>query len=303
MRQLRNGVPILGIVALIALFLKMPEVPNVLGIFKCETCVRSEPYLPMIGAGYFALLLAVSMLFPKFPSLLIARGGLIWAILLGLALTFIDLPNWCAACTIGHMCNIAIWTIWCLAPSVIDESRASPLRERLFLTFLAPIIIIALFSCLNLTFMVYNLKSKQKVLSTSLKTGDSVPPFTIKNDRNDFFVNTDIAATTGTFINFVSPNCPYCKEQLSVLNDTIIQLVNDAYRFITFSPALTPDLVQQSSTTEWFEDKEGELRKLFKVTGYPTLFVVGADGKILQIISGVSNELKSALLIEQINAK
>lgn len=296
MKQFRGGVPVLALFALIVLFLKMPEVQNVFGIFKCEMCLQSDPYFPMIGASYFAILFAVSMLFPSFPSPFMARSGLIWALLLSVTLTFMDLPNWCVACIIGHLCNISIWMIWWLVPPSIDEQRSSPVRERLFLTLFAPIIVVALFSCLNLTFMIYHLKSKQ-VLTTSLKSGSHVPSFTIEDHKKFFFTSADIAATSGTLINFVSPHCPYCKEQLSILNETFIQLANDSYRLINISPLLTPDLVEQALATEWFEDKEGKLRELFKVTGYPTLFLVGKDGKILQIISGVSNELKTSLLI------
>jgi peroxiredoxin len=300
MRQLRYWIPVLCSLALTVLFLKMPEAPSVFGIFKCKTCVTSDPYLPMIGGVYFAILFAISMLFPTFPGPLIARGGLIWALLLFLAFTFIDLPNWCVACIFGHICNILIWAIWWLVPPIANEIRSSPFSERLFLTFFAPISIVALFSCLNLTFMVYNLKAKHNVLMTSLQSGDILPSFTARNDKNRSFTNADIAATTRSFINFVSPNCPYCTQQLSILDDVAVQLANGSYRFINISPSLTQDLVEQSSTTEWFEDKEGKLRELFRVSGYPTLFVVGADGKILEVIAGVSKDLNSILLNVQV---
>jgi len=296
MKQLRNWISILGILALMALFLKMPETPNVFGIFKCETCAPSAPYLPLIGAGYFATLVAISLLFPAFPTSLIARSGLIWSVLLAIALTYMDLPVWCAACLMGHACNILIWTIWWGAPAAIQEARASPFRERLCLTLLAPITMMALFSCLNLTFLVYNLKAKHDGLATGLKPGDAVPTFTTLSPENHTFTNSDIAATAGIVINFVSPNCPYCKEQLPILDAVAAQFTNSSYRFINISPSLPPELVEQSSAAEWIEDREGKLRELFKVSGYPTLFVIGADSKILQIIPGVPKDLKNDLL-------
>lgn len=249
MRSLRNIIPILGIIALTALFLKMPEAPNVFGIFKCDTCVGNTPYLPMIGAGYFAILLAISMLFPSFPNLSMAHGGLIWAVLLFFVLTSIDFPQWCPACIIGHLCNISIWMIWWLIPSTTEQGHASPFRERLFLMLFAPIAMITLFGCLNLTFMIYHLKSSQSVMTTNLKAGDLVPNFKIKNDKDTVFANSDITAASGTFINFVSSNCPYCKEQLAILNDASTQLANESYRFINISPSLSQDLIQQSSST------------------------------------------------------
>lgn len=296
MKKIRDGVPFFAFAALIVLFLKMPEVSKILDIFKCELCGKNQPYLPLIGAGYFTGLFALSMLFPKFPNPLIARGGLIWALLLAVVLTYIDLPNLCIPCLIGHFCNILIWMIWLLVPPSRDEySHSSPIRERLFLTLLSPLCIIALFACLNLTFMIYNYKSKQ-VETSSLKTGHQVPSFKIRGDKENFFADTDIPHTQGTFINFVSPNCPYCQKQLSLLNETSLELANSSLRFINISPILTADLVKQAPSTEWYEDKEGHLRERFKVTGYPTLFLVGKDGKIIDVISGVSKELKTSLL-------
>lgn len=292
MKQLRSIVPILSIIALLALFLKMPEVPNVLGIFKCESCVGSTPYVPMLGAGYFAVLIAISMLFPNFPSFQIARGGVVWAVLLFLVLTYTDYPRLCFACLIGHLCNIAIWTIWLFVPPEVIKQHASPIQERLFLTLFAPISMIALFSCLNLTLMVYHLKTKQPPLATSLKVGDLVPSFKIKDIEDHDFAHTDIADTAGTFINFISPSCPFCREQLLILNDTIAQLTNHSYRFINVTPELNSNLLQQSSESEWIEDKTGAFRELFHVTGYPTLFLIDKDGKIHKIITGVSDELK-----------
>lgn len=296
MKQLRHWVPILGILALTVLFLKLPETPNVFGIFKCKMCAASDPYLPLIGAGYFALLIAISLLFPTFPGPLMARGGLVWAGLLALTLTYYDLPNWCIACLIGHACNIFIWTIWWAVPSTTDEPRASPQRERLFLTLLAPITIVALFSCLNLTFLIYNLKVKHHTSGTGLHVGDTIPAFAIQNRENRSLSNADIDKTMAIVINFISPNCPYCQEQLPILDAVAAQLANDSYRFINISPLLPLELTKQSSNIEWFEDKEGKLKDLFKVSGYPTLFIIENEGKILKIISGVPNALKDDLL-------
>lgn len=292
LRKLRSTVPILGIIALCALFLKMPEVPNILGIFKCESCVGNTPYIPMLGAGYFAVLIALSMLFPNFPSFLIARGGIVWAVLLVLVLTYIDFPHLCFACLIGHLCNIAIWTIWLFVPPAAIKQHASPVQERLFLTLFAPIAMIALFSCLNLTLMVYHLKTKQPPLATSLKVGDPIPNFKVKDIKEHDFAHTDVVKTAGTFINFISPTCPFCREQLLILNDTIPKLKNHSYRFINVTPELSSNLLQQSPESEWVEDKTGALRELFHVNGYPTLFLIDNDGKILKIITGVSDELK-----------
>lgn len=302
MKVCRNWIPILGIFALALLFLNLPETPNPFGIFGCKTCTVSDPYLSLMGAGYFAALLAISLLFPAFPTPHVARGGLLWAILLAFTLTYLHLPSWCIVCLICHACHILMWIIWVFVPPVVNTS-ALVFRERLCLTLILPISIVALFSCLNLTFMAYNYKSNRHELATGLKPGDVVLPLTIKTSDDQVLIHVDTNDLMYIVINFVSPNCPHCQEQLPILNRITTQLVNGPYRFINVSSVLQPELVQLSPNSEWIEDKEGKLRELFKVLGYPTLFVMGKEGKIDQIIPGVSDQLNGYLLTHLIKPK
>jgi peroxiredoxin len=296
MKNARNWVPVLGMLALAALFLKMPEIANVFGNLDCKTCSSSDPYLPLLGAGYFALLVAISLLFPSFPGPRFSRSGLIWATLLALALTYIDWPRWCMNCLIAHMCNILIWAIWVAIPPGENDPSASTLRERSCLAVFAPISVVALFSCLNLTFMAYGFRSDRNFLVTTLHAGDAVPTFATQNNNGRSITNNDAEQISGLIINFISQDCPYCKEQLKVVEAVSSQLVSGSYRFINVSPTLSPELIQRWPTAEWVEDKKGKLRELFHVSGYPTMFIVGKNGKIEQVVSGVSDELQANLL-------
>jgi hypothetical protein len=53
-KRLRIWVPIVGVLALSVLFLKLPETPDAFGMFGCKTRSTADPYLPLLGAGYFA---------------------------------------------------------------------------------------------------------------------------------------------------------------------------------------------------------------------------------------------------------
>lgn len=294
MKKIRFLVPLLGIIALIALFLKLPEMPNLFGIFKCTTCASNNPYLLFVGVGYFAMIVAVSLLFPTFPKKLVAQGGLLWALLLAGALTYINWPNICIACIICHMCNIVIWSIWTVAPS--KENASAPFRgQELCLMLFAPISVVALFSCLNLTFMAYGFDN-QNLLPTALKKGDKIPALTMETSTGLLLDTSKAPSAKGIIYNFISSDCPYCKEQLPILGTVAEQLGTDSYRFINISPKLSPELIQYAPATEWVEDSEGSLRKQFKVAGYPTLFVVKSDRKITKVIPGVSGQWKDALL-------
>src|SRR5262249_15593715 len=93
-----------------------------------------------------------------------------------------------------------------------------------------------------------------------------------------------------------SPDCPYCKEQLEILETIVPEIQGHACRLINITPVLPAELIGYSPCIEWVEDKAGDLRNLFKVSGYPTLFVLGDDSKIVQIIPGVHEDFKSLIL-------
>lgn len=281
--------------ALTALFLKMPETPDFFGILNCKSCSSSDPYLPLTGAAYFSAIVALSLLFPRFPGPILARGGLVWAISLAFALTYIDYPKICAICLIGHACNILIWAIWVIAPvrKIKNKLRSSSLSERLCLMLFAPVSIVALFSCLNLTFRAYDLKSNYP-LSSGLRIGEKMPEFTFLTIAGRSISNVD-SSNSKLVMNFISPTCPYCKEQQQILNEMMPELSKRSYRVINITPNLPSEMDQCPPHVEWVEDKEGNLRNLFQVSGYPTLFV-GIDDKIAKIILGVPDKFKAYLI-------
>lgn len=302
-KQLRHWVPVLGILSLIILFFQMPEAPNLFGLFGCKTCSAGNPFLVLIGAGYFASLIAISLLFPSFPNRHIAYSGLIWALSLALGLTYLHLPNWCIACLIGHLFNILIWTIWSIVPSPKNELIFSFFKERIYFLILTPMIVVALFSCLNITFLIYHFQDDQDLSTTAtFKSGDMTPPFLIQTSNGLKISQENLTQALGTVINFVTANCPYCNQQLPILNAVATQLTPHSYQFINVSSALTDDLTQRASFTEWVEDKEGDLHHLFKVKAYPTTFIIGNDGKIRQVILGVPENLETHLLTSILKA-
>ncbi len=278
MKILRHLVPLFGAIALIALFFLLPEAPGP----GCASCASNSPYLPLVGAGYFSLLIACSLLFPSFPTRTFARGGLTWSIVLAAALTYLHLPLWCPLCLIAHVCHILIWTVWVVAPSEISENKSWGLKERICLAAFAPISVVALFSCMNLTLMAYGFKINHPAMQTGLKVGDQAP---------ELLLSTIGSGDEGYIINFVSSNCPYCKEQNGILNS----LASDSHRIINVSEAPFPAWAQGSTKMQWAEDKDGALRQLFQVAGYPTLFVIDREGKVAQVIVGVPTDLKADL--------
>ncbi len=285
MKSLRYLIPAVGFLALIVLFLLMPEIPSM----GCQSCSSNGPYIPLIGAAYFSVLIILSLLFLSFPGRTFARGGLTWAALLALVMTYLKLPGWCPLCLIAHACHILIWWLWLISP--VKEETGSHRKEGWCLLLFAPLAVVALFSSLNLTFMAYNFKNNRHV---SLQRGDDVPFFSLKTSEGRTLTHIDVG--DGLILNFVSPGCSHCQEQLEVLKAAGDELALSSYRFIHISSALSTDLIQAYPAADWVEDQEGHLRKLFKVSGYPTMFVIGRNGKISQVIPGVPDQLKTDLI-------
>lgn len=118
-----------------------------------------------------------------------------------------------------------------------------------------------------------------------LKQGDVIVDF-----------DTHFSSVADTYlINFISPDCLYCKEQLPILHQAAEEASENAFHFISVSPELSPELVEKFPKIRWLEDSDGGLRKLFKVMGYPTLYVVDKKGKILEVIPGVPHQLEEKI--------
>jgi len=238
------------------------------------------------------VLIALSLLYPAFPNRHVARGGLLGALLLFATLTWIHLPDWCLACLVAHLCHLLIWAVWCFVPAQYSPAVFHP-GMRLCLLFVVPVSMVALFSSLNLTFLAYGFQAGPGVVSVGLNPGDPVPVFTARTIEG-----RAVAGGEGSgemVLNFVTPDCPWCREQLQILYAVTDRSVDSPLRIINISPTLPPATIQSSPLVEWVEDRDGALEALFRVHGYPTMFVVGSGGRILQVIPGVPNHLKENL--------
>lgn len=159
LKLLRFFVPILGCIALMTMFIKLPEFAS------CKHCSPDSPFFPFIGAAYFSLLLGIDFLFPSFPQRRLTKAGILCSLVLGFSLTYYQLPYICTPCLIAHSCNLFIWVIWMIAPAKKRKTSILAYREKLYLLVFGPIAVVALFGSLNLTLLVYGFKMRQNTVS------------------------------------------------------------------------------------------------------------------------------------------
>lgn len=223
--------------------------------FTCLACSIESPLLTILGTFYFLTLLTLFLFFPKFPKPKLSKLGLLVAIGLATLLTYQSTPNWCILCLIAHTCNIVIWTLWLIAPN-----EQPSLKKKVSLSLLSVSGAVALLTCLHL--IIPSPKLQQKDLSKALHV-----------------------------INFVSPDCVYCKDQLPVLDNIALQLKDHPCRFINVTPSSLEELSSRAPHTEWIEDQEGKLHDRFHVTAYPTTIILESDGTVARVFQGVSQQL------------
>lgn len=280
-KYLRFSAPVLGIVAMAAMFLKMPATPP---IFGCKFCASGTSYLPLFGAAYFAALTAIPLLFPGFPGRQMAKGGLVFAATLAFAMIYLDFPKICALCLTAHGCHILMWTIWAACPA--KDVERGPYGKKISLLMLAPLSAAALFIGVNHLVM----KPERDVL----QIGESLPSFSTQTISGRAISNAD-SKSVKIVLNFISPDCPYCQEQQEKLKE-LLPALDTSSRFVNVTPKIPDNLSEYPPNIEWVEDPDEKLLELFHVSGYPTLFV-GKDGKIIQVVLGVPDHLKAHLSI------
>ena len=235
----------------------------------------------MLAAGYFAFLLTATICFKNLPTKTWRWGGFVWAT--GLAISFTYLSSQiCWVCLVAHACHILLWIVW--KPQHLQEEI---LGIKLALAFTSSFAMMALFSTLNFTFMVYGLQMKSPV-SSLVQEGSVIKSFTI-----DAIDSKELAEHQGVIFHFVSPSCPYCKEQIPQLDRIAKEYADNGYRFINISPRLTPELQELSHHLEWVEDNS--LSSIFGIEGFPTLVVVDRLGVVLQTMAGASSDFESKL--------
>ncbi len=107
--------------------------------------------------------------------------------------------------------------------------------------------------------------------------------------------NEEFGYHPATVLNFFAPNCGFSKKQIPKVEQLRGEFETLGVRFVnvceTMRKAFTPDEVQLvmaelNSNIELAMDPGNRIGRLFRVSGYPLLVVVSADGRIDHVVSG-----------------
>ncbi len=108
-----------------------------------------------------------------------------------------------------------------------------------------------------------------------------------------------------TVLNFVAPNCGYCKKQLPGVESVRSEYEAKGVRFVNVAQKMgqkeftTEEVVDvfkgAGSRLELAKDTENKVGQMFKAVSYPTMVIVGRDGKIAHVNIGAQQDLDKSL--------
>lgn len=144
-------------------------------------------------------------------------------------------------------------------------------------------------------------KARPKARKTAASlVGKDAPKFSIKTIEGKEVSNADCKTRKATVLNFVAPNCGYCKKQLPMVETIRAEYEAKGIRFVNVSQTMrtpfTPEKAKEifDNTGAKFElamDDGNKVGRAFLATSYPTMVIVGENGKILAVNSGARKDI------------
>lgn len=136
-------------------------------------------------------------------------------------------------------------------------------------------------------------------------TGQKAPEISLKTSADKVVSNEEFTKSPATVLNFVAPNCGFCKKQMPMVESVRKEYEAKGVRFINVNQKMgtkvfTPADAEQvfkgvGSGLEFAFDTDNQFGRNFKVSGFPTLFVINKEGKITQVHGGAKPDIANLL--------
>lgn len=134
--------------------------------------------------------------------------------------------------------------------------------------------------------------------------GKPAPTFAIDTLEGKKVSNDEFAKSAVTVLDFVAPNCGYCKKQLPRVEKIRETYADKGVRFVsvvgTMRKKYTTDEVvttmdELGAKLEIAHDPENKIGQMFNASGFPTMVVVGKSGKVEAVNVGNLGDLEKRL--------
>jgi len=135
--------------------------------------------------------------------------------------------------------------------------------------------------------------------------GTQAPSFSLKTVDGKTVSSDEYSKHSAMVLNFVAPNCGFCKKQVPNLDKVRADYEAKGIRFVNvyermgtkdFETVEAIDIFKQAgSNLELAKDTGNEIGLLFKATSYPTMVIVGKDGKIEHVNVGAKPDIEQVV--------
>ena len=146
--------------------------------------------------------------------------------------------------------------------------------------------------------------SSRKRPAEELK-GKPSPTFeTVKTLAGKDVSNAGFAGHPATVLNFVAPNCGYCKRQVPKVESIREEYEKKGVRFVNVVQTMRKEYPTDEalevfkgvgSNLEFAHDSKNVVGKAYQATSFPTMVVVGKDGKVEHVNIGAKPDIDTML--------
>lgn len=134
--------------------------------------------------------------------------------------------------------------------------------------------------------------------------GKPTPKFTIHIENDETLTDAQLADYPATVLNFVAPNCGFCRRQIPKVEAVRQAFAERGVKFVnviqTMRKSFTIDEIHNvmSSLGSYIEiapDPKNEVGRIFKARSFPTMMVLRRDGTIAYVNIGAKGDMTERL--------
>jgi len=136
--------------------------------------------------------------------------------------------------------------------------------------------------------------------------GKAAPTFSFETLAGKTFSNAELANHPATILNFVAPNCGFCKRQVPNVEAVRKEYEPKGVRFINVAQEMRNKKYTVEQVVDIFKDAgsnlelsydmpENKVGGLFKAVSFPTLVLLGKSGKVEAVTIGAKSDLNTTL--------
>ena len=134
--------------------------------------------------------------------------------------------------------------------------------------------------------------------------GRQAPAFSIDTVGGKTVSSDDLSKFNATILNFVAPNCGFCKRQVPNVEKVRKDYESRGVQFVNMAQKMrkdytTEEIVQTfagvGSNLDVAHDKGNTIGRQYKAQGFPTMFVLDRNGKVHDVIIGAKADIEQTL--------